>query len=32
MPKTKAELVKDKIYNTPRGTAVWDGSQFTLVK
>lgn len=32
MPTTKEGLVKDKVYNTPRGAAVWDGSQFTLVK
>jgi hypothetical protein len=29
MPTSKAELKKDKYYNTPRGVAKWDGSKFT---
>lgn len=28
MPKVKSELVKDKLYNTPRGPAVWNGTAF----
>jgi hypothetical protein len=28
MPKSKADLVKNSVYNTARGPATWDGKQF----
>ena len=28
MPSNKAALVANKLYNTPRGVALWDGNKF----
>lgn len=30
MPKTKAELKKDSVYQTPRGLATWNGEKFVI--
>jgi hypothetical protein len=32
MPKAKADLVKGSVYNTARGPATWDGTQFVTGK
>ena len=32
LPTNKNELVAGKVYNTRKGLATWDGTQFTMVK